>query len=75
LHLDFADFERKIKCNRLKPTCEACQAFNCACIYGGSCIMLCSDWIFEGITDRLLKMLHRRNEAQRRTCWKLCSSV
>ncbi|KAM0715476.1 hypothetical protein Q7P37_008974 [Cladosporium fusiforme] len=25
--------KRKIKCNRLKPTCEACQAFNCACIY------------------------------------------
>ena len=24
----------KIKCNRLKPSCEACQVFNCACIYG-----------------------------------------
>jgi hypothetical protein len=35
----FADSECKIKCNRLKPTCEACQAFNCACIYGGSCII------------------------------------
>lgn len=25
--------KRKIKCNRLKPSCEACQVFNCACIY------------------------------------------
>ena len=24
----------KIKCNRVKPSCEACQVFNCACIYG-----------------------------------------
>ena len=24
----------KIKCNRLKPSCEACQVFNCACVYG-----------------------------------------
>ncbi|WPH01175.1 Hypothetical protein R9X50_00401100 [Acrodontium crateriforme] len=22
-----------IKCNRTKPTCEACQVFNCACVY------------------------------------------
>ncbi|SMY29213.1 unnamed protein product [Zymoseptoria tritici ST99CH_1A5] len=25
--------KRKIKCNRMKPSCEACQVFNCACIY------------------------------------------
>ncbi|KAK7532275.1 fungal-specific transcription factor domain-containing protein [Phyllosticta citribraziliensis] len=25
--------KRKIKCNRLKPTCEACQVFACPCIY------------------------------------------
>lgn len=25
--------KRKIKCNRVKPSCEACQVFNCACIY------------------------------------------
>ena len=25
---------RKIKCNRLRPTCEACQIFQCPCIYG-----------------------------------------
>ncbi|KAK4496296.1 hypothetical protein PRZ48_012276 [Zasmidium cellare] len=25
--------KRKIKCNRLKPSCEACQVFNCACVY------------------------------------------
>ncbi|GAB7348228.1 hypothetical protein MBLNU459_g6224t1 [Dothideomycetes sp. NU459] len=25
--------KRKIKCNRLRPSCEACQVFNCACIY------------------------------------------
>jgi hypothetical protein len=24
----------KIKCNRTRPTCEACQVFNCPCIYG-----------------------------------------
>lgn len=24
---------RKIKCNRLKPTCEACNIFQCPCIY------------------------------------------
>lgn len=24
----------QIKCNRLKPSCEACQVFNCACVYG-----------------------------------------
>lgn len=24
----------KIKCNRLRPTCEACQVFQCPCIYG-----------------------------------------
>lgn len=24
----------QIKCNRLRPTCEACQVFQCACIYG-----------------------------------------
>lgn len=26
--------KRKIKCNRLRPTCEACQIFACACVYG-----------------------------------------
>jgi len=26
--------DSKIKCNRRKPSCEACQLFNCACIYG-----------------------------------------
>ena len=26
--------DAKIKCNRLKPSCEACQVFNCACVYG-----------------------------------------
>ena len=41
--VDTADSECKIKCNRLKPTCEACQAFNCACIYGGSYIMFHGD--------------------------------
>ncbi|KIW05363.1 uncharacterized protein PV09_03879 [Verruconis gallopava] len=25
--------KRKIKCNRLKPSCEACQIFACPCIY------------------------------------------
>ncbi|KXT03679.1 hypothetical protein AC578_5173 [Pseudocercospora eumusae] len=25
--------KRKIKCNRMKPSCEACSVFNCACIY------------------------------------------
>ena len=25
--------KRKIKCNRVKPSCEACQVFNCACVY------------------------------------------
>lgn len=25
----------KIKCNRSRPTCEACQLFQCPCIYGG----------------------------------------
>ncbi|CAK7204489.1 hypothetical protein SEUCBS139899_007246 [Sporothrix eucalyptigena] len=25
--------KRKIKCNRLRPACEACQVFQCACIY------------------------------------------
>ncbi|KAA6410211.1 MAG: hypothetical protein FRX48_05632 [Lasallia pustulata] len=25
--------KRKIKCNRLKPTCEACNVFQCPCIY------------------------------------------
>ncbi|KAF2635870.1 hypothetical protein P280DRAFT_410729 [Massarina eburnea CBS 473.64] len=25
--------KRKIKCNRTRPTCEACQVFNCLCIY------------------------------------------
>ncbi|KAK3671834.1 hypothetical protein LTR78_008199 [Recurvomyces mirabilis] len=25
--------ELKIKCNRIRPSCEACQVFNCACIY------------------------------------------
>lgn len=24
----------KIKCNRLKPSCEACQVFNSTCVYG-----------------------------------------
>ncbi|KAK5138400.1 hypothetical protein LTR08_003461 [Meristemomyces frigidus] len=24
---------RKRKCNRLKPSCEACQVFNCTCVY------------------------------------------
>lgn len=24
----------QIKCNRVKPSCEACQVFNCACVYG-----------------------------------------
>lgn len=26
--------KRKIKCNRLRPACEACQVFQCPCIYG-----------------------------------------
>ncbi|KAF1850035.1 uncharacterized protein K460DRAFT_411816 [Cucurbitaria berberidis CBS 394.84] len=25
--------KRKIKCNRTRPTCEACQVFNCPCVY------------------------------------------
>ncbi|KAK0109337.1 hypothetical protein ONS96_003156 [Cadophora gregata f. sp. sojae] len=25
--------KRKIKCNRLRPTCEACQVFQCPCVY------------------------------------------
>ncbi|KAH6959883.1 fungal-specific transcription factor domain-containing protein [Ilyonectria sp. MPI-CAGE-AT-0026] len=25
--------KRKIKCNRLQPSCEACQVFQCRCIY------------------------------------------
>ncbi|KAL5120071.1 hypothetical protein ACEQ8H_001896 [Pleosporales sp. CAS-2024a] len=25
--------KRKIKCNRTRPTCEACHVFNCPCIY------------------------------------------
>ncbi|EME44748.1 hypothetical protein DOTSEDRAFT_72262 [Dothistroma septosporum NZE10] len=25
--------KRKIKCNRLKPSCEACQVFNSTCVY------------------------------------------
>ncbi|KAF1939770.1 hypothetical protein EJ02DRAFT_436137 [Clathrospora elynae] len=25
--------KRKIKCNRRRPTCEACQVFNCPCVY------------------------------------------
>ncbi|KAL2837664.1 fungal-specific transcription factor domain-containing protein [Aspergillus pseudodeflectus] len=25
--------KRKIKCNRLRPSCEACKVFQCACIY------------------------------------------
>ncbi|TQV93910.1 fungal specific transcription factor [Cordyceps javanica] len=25
--------KRKIKCNRLRPSCEACQLFQCPCIY------------------------------------------
>ncbi|KAF4121021.1 LOW QUALITY PROTEIN: Fungal trans [Geosmithia morbida] len=24
----------QIKCNRLRPTCEACQVFQCPCVYG-----------------------------------------
>lgn len=26
----------QIKCNRLRPACEACQVFQCPCIYGTS---------------------------------------
>ncbi|TPR03482.1 hypothetical protein CAN33_000355 [Aspergillus niger] len=26
--------KRKIKCNRLRPSCEACKVFQCPCIYG-----------------------------------------
>ena len=25
--------KRKIKCNRLRPKCEACKIFQCACLY------------------------------------------
>ncbi|KAK4610622.1 Pentafunctional AROM polypeptide [Fulvia fulva] len=25
--------DQEIKCNRLKPSCEACQVFNCPCVY------------------------------------------
>ncbi|KAF2759779.1 hypothetical protein EJ05DRAFT_309185 [Pseudovirgaria hyperparasitica] len=25
--------KRKIKCNRIRPTCEACQVFACPCVY------------------------------------------
>jgi hypothetical protein len=25
--------KRKIKCNRLRPACEACQVFQCPCVY------------------------------------------
>ncbi|KAI1821402.1 hypothetical protein F4861DRAFT_473570 [Xylaria intraflava] len=25
--------KRKIKCNRLRPSCEACQVFQCQCVY------------------------------------------
>ncbi|KAL2833303.1 type I 3-dehydroquinase-domain-containing protein [Aspergillus cavernicola] len=26
--------KRKIKCNRLRPSCEACKVFQCPCVYG-----------------------------------------
>ncbi|CAG8891168.1 unnamed protein product [Penicillium egyptiacum] len=28
--------KRKIKCNRLRPSCEACKVFQCPCLYGRS---------------------------------------
>ncbi|CAG7959992.1 unnamed protein product [Penicillium nalgiovense] len=26
--------KRKIKCNRMRPSCEACKVFQCPCVYG-----------------------------------------
>jgi hypothetical protein len=34
-----ADNFSKIKCNRLRPTCEACQVFQCPCIYGAQSVI------------------------------------
>jgi hypothetical protein len=34
-----ADNFSKIKCNRLRPTCEACQVFQCPCIYGAQSLI------------------------------------
>lgn len=31
---------QQIKCNRLRPACEACQVFQCPCIYGAYCFDL-----------------------------------
>lgn len=32
----------QIKCNRTKPSCEACQVFSCSCIYGTVRQLICT---------------------------------
>ena len=38
----------QIKCNRLRPACEACQVFQCACIYGKSPLVSISSLPWHG---------------------------
>ena len=47
----------QIKCNRLRPTCEACQVFQCPCIYGEliePCALQCNITT-DGVTDAVPK--------------------
>jgi len=58
----------QIKCNRIKPICEACKIFQCACVYGKYHFNQCLD-------DRLilLQMPFPRSADPRRMCWNLFS--
>lgn len=60
----------QIKCNRLKPSCEACQAFNCPCVYGTQLKDTnVLTWELELIDG--LQMQYQRNADRRQTCSKL----
>lgn len=53
---------QQIKCNRLKPSCEACQVFNCACVYGEQ-----YDSMPRTLTDVFSKTRYRRSVARKQT--------
>lgn len=56
----------KIKCNRVKPSCEACQVFNCACVYGmAGRNHLLAAWLTDLCQTRFPKSEDRRQTCSR----------
>lgn len=63
---------RQIKCNRLRPSCEACKVFQCACIYGTNQPKFQQRRLILVWANDELQTLFRKSEARKQMCWRRC---